>query len=54
MLIDRFSAEAQADVFVGGWNGILAMLNVGYAGMQVHEPAAARPHSPSLHRFGSH
>ena len=47
MLIDRFSAEAQADVFVGGWNGILAMLNVGYAGMQVHEPAAARPHSLS-------
>ena len=31
MLVDRFSSEAQQNVFIGGWNGILAMLNVGYA-----------------------
>jgi maleylacetate reductase len=31
MLDDRNSAAAQADVYYGGWNGILAMLNVGYA-----------------------
>ena len=37
MLDDKRSRLAQEDVFCGGWNGILAMLNIGSA-----QPSAAQ------------